>query len=266
VFEIYTGNVSEDKPAEIFAIADGALSADNISLMAMSPRKSGYTGRGYIQLFAEDSDSPATAYLGGTVAATRGTQNGYVGAGTAFPATTRVVANSDGLIEGYSNSVRRLYLKDDLLDMNGTITADNIDVVGSTGNRIVMTGTGNFGVKGGITDLDDTGWVTCTLYPGFVWQGTGGSEAIQVRKKFGVVYIRGAVAGNGNGILLNATNTVASLPTGFAPVKNVVNQCGTSVGAASAVAFVTSGGDLQVRTNGTASAYYFFGGFTWLTD
>jgi hypothetical protein len=264
VFEIYTGNVSEDKPAEIFAIADGALSADNISLMAMSPRKSGYTGRGYIQLFAEDSDSPATAYLGGTVAATRGTQNGYVGAGTAFPATTRVVANSDGLIEGYSNSVRRLYLKDDLLDMNGTITADNIDVVGSTGNRIVMTGTGNFGVKGGITDLDDTGWVTCTLNSGFAWQGTSGSEAIQVRNKFGVIYIRGAVTSTG--ITTNGTFTVASLPPGFAPPKNVVNRCGTSSGAAAATAFVTSTGDLQIRTNGTLSSYYFFGGFTWLLD
>jgi len=111
----------------------------------------------------------------------------------------------------------------------------------------------------------DTGWVTCTLKPGFTWQGTAGSEAIQVRKRGNVVYIRGAV--NGTGFpLYPATPTVATLPPGFAPTKNVVNSCGVSSGKASAVAFITSGGDLQIRPNDVASGYYFFGGFTWTTD
>ena len=115
-----------------------------------------------------------------------------------------------------------------------------------------------------LTDPADTGWVTCTLKPGFAWQGAGGAEAIQVKKKHGIVYIRGAVSSTG--ITTNTSITVASLPAGFAPLKNVVNSCGTSSGAASAVAFITSGGDLQIRTNATLSSYYFFGGFTWTTD
>lgn len=265
VMEIFSGNVSEETPAEIFTIADGAASTDNISLFMMSPKKTGYSGRAMLQLFAADADTNAFGILKGQSAAVKGDLNAYISAGTQpNPGPNRWVVNDDGLVEGYSNGTRRFYLKDGLLDMNGQVNADALDVVGPTGNRLVMTGSGTVGVKGGLSDLDDTGWVTCTLNAPYVWQGTGGSEAIQVRKRFGVVYIRGAV--NSSSVTVNATHTVASLPSGFAPVKNVVNQCGTSVGAASAVAFVTAGGDLQIRTNGTLSAYYFFGGFTWLLD
>jgi len=145
------------------------------------------------------------------------------------------------------------------LTVTGTTTTGAINASGK-----LTVSSGGASIRGELIDADDTGWVTCSLKAGYGWQNGVTGEPIQVRKKFGVVYIRGAVSNTG--ITASSSHTVASLPPGFAPTKNVVNSCGTSSGAASAVAFIESGGNLQIRTNGVVSGYYFFGGFTWTTD
>lgn len=65
VIQLFSGSSSEQLPGEISTIADGPLPTDNISLFLMAPKKVGYSDRALLQLYAQDSDTGATAILHG---------------------------------------------------------------------------------------------------------------------------------------------------------------------------------------------------------
>lgn len=87
VVQIYSGNSSEDLPAEIYTIADGPNPADNISLMIQAPRKTGFPdNRPFIQMFADDSDTASAITAGGEIVTWQGAISSRlktVGTGTA---------------------------------------------------------------------------------------------------------------------------------------------------------------------------------------
>ena len=120
-----------------------------------------------------------------------------------------------------------------------------------------------------LKDLDDTGWVNVTKKSGYDWISP--TETCQVRRKNGVVYIRGGFGNMGippynpSNRAGTVSQTVATLPTWAWPPKNFVNSCGTQEGSASATAFISAGGDIIVRPNTVSSGYYFFT-FSWLVD
>ncbi len=66
------------------------------------------------------------------------------------------------------------------------------------------------------------------------------------------------------GIVANATNTVGDVPAGFPlPKVNVIVGAGTSTGSVSASLFVTTAGQIQLRTDANVSSYYMLSAATW---
>lgn len=101
---------------------------------------------------------------------------------------------------------------------------------------------------------EDTGWLTLTPAAGF----TGPAA---MRRKSGVVYLRGTIQGS---FTANATTVIATLPPAFSPGGTVGVGVGTSAGAAGWGA-VASSGTLQVRAPSTGTHNFYvsaLGGFT----
>lgn len=103
----------------------------------------------------------------------------------------------------------------------------------------------------------DTGWLDCVIRSGFA--PIAGAEKLQVRRKSGVVYMRGGILSTG--LAINATFSVADLPSGFSrpPAGNSIEACGSATGAASAASgFVQTDGVVSIRIGGSLGGYYKF--------
>lgn len=106
----------------------------------------------------------------------------------------------------------------------------------------------------------DSGWVDVTIKSGFAMQGT---EKPQVRNLNGVIYSRGGW--NSTAISANGTFVVGTVPAGYRPTQNVLQQAGTQGGGTTAVFFVAATGDVSIRTGPTVPSYMMLN-TPWLTS
>lgn len=109
--------------------------------------------------------------------------------------------------------------------------------------------------------LFDSGWVAVTVSAGFA--AAAGAPPM-VRRIGSVVYARGGWSSTG--ITTAAIYAVGSCPSGYRPSLDVIARAGTDKGTAAASLFVAPGGGISLRTNGTASALFYFGGQAWPID
>ncbi len=111
-----------------------------------------------------------------------------------------------------------------------------------------------------LEEADDTGWVNVPLRSGFA---NLSGEPLQVRRRTGVVRLRGGISNAGIGA--SSTHIVGDLPAGFAPPITVGGAAGTGIGTQIASVIVTSSGQVQVRTSAAVSTFY-YPDLTWLQD
>jgi hypothetical protein len=111
--------------------------------------------------------------------------------------------------------------------------------------------------------LFDTGWVACTVQPGYV------AQAIppMVRRIGSVVYPRGGITSTGispGGAHAN----VLTVPAGFRPIlgTNAWLRAGTNIGACDCVWLIKDNGAVDCRPNPTAATYYLFTSGSWLIN
>lgn len=100
----------------------------------------------------------------------------------------------------------------------------------------------------------DTGWTDIPAKTGFTRQT--GDDRPQVRKRGGQIYLRGGWTNAG--MAASGTFTVATLPAGFRPPNTSwpnFRAYSSSV-AAGGDMFITTGGDLQIRTPATLGSFY----------
>lgn len=126
-----------------------------------------------------------------------------------------------------------------------------------TTKRIVQSG-------GVWTQTDnDSGWVNVTINATFASQAS--PETFQVRKRDGVVYLRGGITNAG--VTASATLAVAQLPAGFyPPIGAVGGAVGSASGVTVASAIISTAGAISLRTSASVGAYYKFDNFSWPID
>lgn len=108
----------------------------------------------------------------------------------------------------------------------------------------------------------DTGWVNCSLEAGVSLQG---GTRPQVRKVGNFITLRWGISGSG--LSSNTHQTVANLPSGFAPTDNhKYFQIASSVSGSAGRLSVGTTGSLGLHTNSSTGSYYIFDGCSWYID
>lgn len=102
------------------------------------------------------------------------------------------------------------------------------------------------------TAAKDYGWVNITVNSGFAAQGTQPPQLRRVGP-----FVHAHWGWSNTGLAINNTYTVGTIPVGYRPIVDTEPIAAvSSSGAAVGHFFVTTGGDVQLRTGATLGAYY----------